>query len=307
MTTGATAFHPTITVGFDDSEPARAAIRWAAAQARAQDAILRVVTAWDPSPITPWNVPELAGWRATARKEAELGTARVRATVGSGVTVHGVAVEGRPGRVMVDQSRTSDLLVVGSAGRLGMAGLLSGSVSRQCVHRACCPVVVLGPNARPDPTQRLVLSSTLDPDGETYGWVARWLARRSVPVHVIASYDIATDLPELALADTPARIRASVRAQNEQWLSRLRIAITTIGASARLVGEVVEGTTLDVLRRRVEPGDLLVVPSGCEHSAPFADASCPIAVVPAPHHAHSHAREPSHVILDSDISTAAVR
>jgi hypothetical protein len=133
--------------------------------------------------------------------------------------------------------------------------------------------------------------------------VARWLKRRALPVHVIGSFDIATDLPELALADTPARIRASVREQNEQWLNGLR---TAIGGGATVVGEVAEGTTLDVLRRHAEPGDLLVVPSGCEHSAPFADVPCPIAVVPAPLHAHSHAREPRLVILEGEIATAAV-
>jgi nucleotide-binding universal stress UspA family protein len=306
MTTNEPAVRPTITVGYDDSGTAQAAIRWAAAEARAQGAVLRVVTAWDPSPITPWNLPQLGGWRATARKAAELAAARAREPAGSGVVVHGVAVEGRPGRVMVDQSRRSDLLVVGSAGRLGLAGLLSGSVSRQCLHRACCPVVVVGPLAQPDPTQRLILSSTLDPDGEVFGWVARWLERRSLPVHVIASYDFRADLPELALADTAAQIRASVREQNEQWINGLRSAITALGGRATIVSEVLEGSTLDVLRRRAEPGDLLVVPSGCEHSAPFADAMCPIAVVPTPHHAHAHAREPALTVLEGDIATAAV-
>lgn len=303
MITDEAAFHPTITVGYDTSEPAQAAIRWAAAEAKAQDAVLRVVTAWDPSPITPWNLPELTEWRAIARSEAERAAAAVRSVVGSGLTVHAVAAEGRPGRVMVDQSRSSDLLVVGSAGRLGVAGLLAGSVSRQCLHRACCPVVVVGPQGRPDPTRRLVLSSTLDPDGETYGWVARWLKRRPLPVQVIASYDIASDLPELALADTPARIRASVREQNERWIDGLRRAT---GPGCPIVGDVVEGQTVDALSRHTQPGDLLVVPSGCEHSAPFAEARCPIAVVPTPHHAHAHVREPVQAIFETDIAAVAV-
>ncbi len=47
---------PTVTVGFDDTPEAHAAVHWAAAEAKARGAVLRIVTAWDPSPVTPWNL-----------------------------------------------------------------------------------------------------------------------------------------------------------------------------------------------------------------------------------------------------------
>jgi nucleotide-binding universal stress UspA family protein len=54
-------------------------------------------------------------------------------------------VEGNPGGVLVDRSRDADLLVVGSRGKGGFAGLLLGSVSEKCVRHAACTVVVVRP------------------------------------------------------------------------------------------------------------------------------------------------------------------
>lgn len=51
--------------------------------------------------------------------------------------------EGRPGAVLVEQSRGSALLALGSRGRGGFRGLVMGSVSQQLMAHAQCPVGVL--------------------------------------------------------------------------------------------------------------------------------------------------------------------
>jgi nucleotide-binding universal stress UspA family protein len=61
------------------------------------------------------------------------------------VVVDHVVTEGSPARTLLDEARGADLLVVGSRGRGGFAGLLLGSVSQHCVHHAPCPVVVVRP------------------------------------------------------------------------------------------------------------------------------------------------------------------
>ena len=53
------------------------------------------------------------------------------------------AIEGNPADVLHDEARDAALLVVGSRGRGGFAGLLLGSVSQRVAQRAPCPVVIV--------------------------------------------------------------------------------------------------------------------------------------------------------------------
>jgi nucleotide-binding universal stress UspA family protein len=275
-----------VTVGYDGSETAAAAVRWAAAEAVARRGRLRIVTAWDPSPISPWSLPHAEEWRSQARQAADQEANNAHAITHDLVETEAVAVEGAAGQVLVNESHRADLLVVSSAGHIGLAGFLSGSVSRQCLRRASSPVVVLGPEARPDPVQRLVLSSTLDPDRETFAWVDDWLGYHPVPIHVIASFDFTAEVPELQLSDVQRQVRSSVREQNDHWVARLR---DVVAGRAEVSKELLEGQTLDVLRACSQAGDLIVVPSGSEHSVPLADGTSPIAMTPSPRHVRSHA------------------
>ncbi|MFI6294808.1 universal stress protein [Nonomuraea sp. NPDC050790] len=52
---------------------------------------------------------------------------------------------GAPAKVLQEASRDAGLLVVGSHGYGAAAGMLLGSVSRQLLHTALCPLIVVGP------------------------------------------------------------------------------------------------------------------------------------------------------------------
>ena len=57
--------------------------------------------------------------------------------------------EGLPAQVLIEESRQAELLVVGSRGHGGFAGLMLGSVSQACAEYAKCPVLILhGPAAQ---------------------------------------------------------------------------------------------------------------------------------------------------------------
>lgn len=61
----------------------------------------------------------------------------------AGVTVTGEVAEGHPAEVLLKAAAGADLLVVGSRGHGGFAGMLLGSVSSHAVHHAHCPVLVV--------------------------------------------------------------------------------------------------------------------------------------------------------------------
>jgi nucleotide-binding universal stress UspA family protein len=137
----------TIVVGVDDSDGARAALAWAAQQAKVTGAQLRVVHSFELN--LAWidgNNPEIPTWVTRARHVAEELLHQLVAECGGSLDpaqVTTVAIEGSPEMVLLDEAKRADLVVVGSRGRGGFAGLLLGSVSQQVAQHARCPVVVV--------------------------------------------------------------------------------------------------------------------------------------------------------------------
>jgi nucleotide-binding universal stress UspA family protein len=133
-----------IVVGVDDSEGARVALRWALAEGERRHARVDVIHAY-VFEIAWIDAQDIERWAAAEQRSANAALRRVLddAPAPAGVEVTGTVAEGNPVKVLLDASRAADLLVVGSRGRGGIAGLLLGSVSQRCVERAVCPVVVV--------------------------------------------------------------------------------------------------------------------------------------------------------------------
>jgi nucleotide-binding universal stress UspA family protein len=140
----------TIVVGVDGSDRSLAALRWAVDEARLRDDRVLAVYAWEPPlvaavdiPPTPDSQAYLPELLAQAQEGAEALVERAVATVrGEGVTVEPSAIEGSAASVLLDAAEHADLLVVGSRGKGGLAGLLLGSISQQMAQHAPCPVVI---------------------------------------------------------------------------------------------------------------------------------------------------------------------
>jgi nucleotide-binding universal stress UspA family protein len=138
-----------IVVGIDGSHNASHALEWAMAEAAIRNTQLTVLTVHSvPASYwtgNPWPLPGYEEKVAEIRKAAEAAVAATAAKAGSSqpgsVTVN--AVIGFPAQALIDASRDTDLLVVGTRGGGGFGSLVLGSVSSQVVHHASCPVVVV--------------------------------------------------------------------------------------------------------------------------------------------------------------------
>ncbi len=140
-----------IVVGVDGSQPSIDALRWALAEARSRHATLEAVITWsNPVMADAYGGAAMIGFDAGALVEATTQTLEdaIKAACpdpDERVAIVRTVAEGGAGHVLVEHSRDAELLVVGSRGHGGFAGLLLGSVSSQCVHHAHCPVTVIRP------------------------------------------------------------------------------------------------------------------------------------------------------------------
>lgn len=138
-----------IVVGVDGSDGARAALRWALDEARLRGANVDVVHSWHaPSLVVPGrfggSAPVGEETLEAARRSAEhLLEHELQAANTDGLQVEPLVPSASPVDALLDIARGADLLVVGTRGRGGFAGLLLGSVSQQVSHHAPCPVVIV--------------------------------------------------------------------------------------------------------------------------------------------------------------------
>ena len=146
-----------ILVGVDASPPSVEALRRAVEEARARDAKLEVVYVFaPPEQVTAWPVPpdmgedqpDVEGERKKAEERLGKWLEEIDVDL-SGIDVDWTVIaDRRPSRALVERSADADLIVVGSRGRGGFAGLRLGSVSEQVTRHAHCPVLVVRTKAK---------------------------------------------------------------------------------------------------------------------------------------------------------------
>lgn len=170
----------TVAVGYDGSESAGQAVRWAAEYAAAVNSPLRVVHAW-VWPVFTKNLGPVKGVEGSGlRHSAEAilaegtdlarsayaaysassgstpsaavaaGTAGTAATAGTaftagkdGTAVDGVMEAGLPAQVLREAARDARLLVVGSRGIGAVMGQVAGSICLDLAGSSPCPLMVV--------------------------------------------------------------------------------------------------------------------------------------------------------------------
>lgn len=134
-----------IVVGVDGSDRARMAVLVAAELAAARGLSMRIVCALAP-------VSGALAWMpATVDQEAVAADVRHQMTIGKAwlqsyfpdLEIDIDVLEGAPVEILIRESQTARLLVTGSRGRGGFAGMLLGSTSQGVLHHSKGPVMVV--------------------------------------------------------------------------------------------------------------------------------------------------------------------
>ncbi|MER7459354.1 universal stress protein [Micromonospora sp. NPDC126480] len=136
-----------VVVGVDGSELSKEAVAFAFEEAARRDAPLVAVHAWlYPTPVGPGDILPLVYDLEAFEAEEERTLAESLAGFAERypqVTVQPRLVRGSPARVLVEESRQAQLVVVGAHGRGALGGLLLGSVSHAVLHHADSPLVIV--------------------------------------------------------------------------------------------------------------------------------------------------------------------
>jgi nucleotide-binding universal stress UspA family protein len=143
-----------VVVGVDGSDQSKQALRWADFMARKADCDLEVFVAWQLYPgfgyvgagavaLPPDWSPALDAEKAAQSTVDEVFGAHRPATMRISVQ------QGSAAQVLLDASHDAHMLVVGSRGHGGFAGLLLGAVSATCAEHAKCPVLVVHGDTSP--------------------------------------------------------------------------------------------------------------------------------------------------------------
>lgn len=130
-----------VVVGVDGSPSSVEAVAIAFAEASRLGVDLVAVHAWSDDSL--FAVPGV-DWAAVVVDEEEVLSQRLAGTSEDypDVTVHRVVVRDQPARYLAEQAQGAQLLVVGSHGRGGFAGMLLGSVSTALAHTVTIPLIV---------------------------------------------------------------------------------------------------------------------------------------------------------------------
>jgi nucleotide-binding universal stress UspA family protein len=136
--------HPamaSVVVGVDGSPASESAVAIAFEQASFRGVDLLAVHAWSDTgvfefPGADWSTLQAAGEQTLSERLAGWQERY------PDVLVRRLVVADKPARQLLEQAESAQLLVVGSHGRGGIAGMLLGSVSTTVLHGARMPVII---------------------------------------------------------------------------------------------------------------------------------------------------------------------
>lgn len=293
IVSGASGVSGQVVVGVDGSASSLAAVEAAAAEARLREATLKVVHAFvwpalhvplGPSPLGPDD----GGLRNEVETMVAQAVERAR-TVAPGIDVTSSVVSGEPLATLEVQSRSAELVVVGSRGLGGFVGLLVGSTAVHLAAHGRCPVMVVREEPRTDGPVVLGVDGSLSAEAATDFAFAEADLRKAplLALHAWTPWNAPLPAPD----EGPYAAAPGALAQDEERLVSEAIA----GHRERfpdvpVTTEAVRGPTRETLIEASRSARLLVVGArgrggftglllGSVSQAMLHHAHCPVVVV----------------------------
>jgi nucleotide-binding universal stress UspA family protein len=278
-----------VVVAVDDSPQAGLAAEWGAEEAGRRGCALELVHAVDIGLAVPQgDFPPDATEQAVG--EASTLLDHVVARIGAGhpkLRVTARLARGEAAEVIMQAADEAAMLVVGTRGRGGFAGLLLGSVSLKVAAHAPCPVVVVRGRAEGNPGGDVVVGVRDEQDADAVRFALAEAERRRVPVRLVHAWSARTGMglvvsqidhvaqEERARVDMVHRAAASVA---EYPHVALRAELVIGSGAATLVDASAKAALLVVPRHR--PSGLLGSRLGSVVHAVLHHAQCPVVIVP---------------------------
>ena len=293
-----------IAVGLDGSPSSADALRWAVGLADASSATVRVISSWQMPLIA--SMPSMIGGLPSAAFMANQCSEHLADSLesaGVGADFPSEVREGNPGAVLVTESESADLVVLGRTGsgrRRGLARfaeVVLGSTARHVIHHAKGPVaivpvkelwvdnpvVVVGVDGSPASHAALTWAIANLPEATEIH------ALRAIPSYIEGLLALEAGVVDRIIEASTAELAASIAAS---------LAECDPAAAERVHSHVVVENARDAL---VEPGfdiDLVVVGErgrsgvagrllGSVSDHVVRHATCPVIVIPAPQEANN--------------------
>jgi len=279
-----------VVVGYDGSDAGARALRWAADEAAARGLPVTVTYVWEFNFGASIGMP-VVDLRTVAQEILDEGVERLR-DAAPGLEVRSDLERGSAAAKLIELSGRVEMIVLGSRGLGGFAGLVLGSVSAQVAAHAACPVVVLRgePEAGAGEERGRVVVGV---DGSAASQAALELAFTEADVHRVPLTAIVAWSPSPEVALPPLVEQHELGALAETRLARLLAPLRRRHPEVDARGRVVTGVPHEVLLEASPGARLLVVGSrglggirglmlGSVSHALLHSADCPVAVVHGP-------------------------
>jgi nucleotide-binding universal stress UspA family protein len=216
-------------VGLDGSDESVLALRWAVAVAQLADAPVRAVEAWQypKLSVVPGMAPLGSPEEMDEHTAADLRDL-VTKTLGSVPPSVSLEALRGPAAGAILQTLTPDsVLVLGTRGRGGFKGLVLGSVSRESIEYAPCPVVIVRHDRPPVDRKSVILVGKDGSEGaaSALDWAIALGQMTGARVAAVYAWDAGVSEVNPRLHQRP---RAEAQSSVEGWTAESRADVGSI-------------------------------------------------------------------------------